>query len=57
MTATETPMLKDNVKHVHDEMMGKIDHERIGTRPAPLDLTRQPPGHRRSYFPPQHDRG
>ena len=28
---------KDNVKHVYDELMGKIDHERLGTVPAPLD--------------------
>lgn len=33
---TETPMLRDNVKHVHDELMGKIDHDRIGS--APLNL-------------------
>jgi cyclase len=37
VTATETPMLKDNVKHVHDELMGKLDHDRIGFGPAPLD--------------------
>ena len=28
---------KDNVKHVYDELNGKIDHDRIGARPAPLD--------------------
>ena len=28
---------KDNVKHVYEEMTGKIDHNRIGSRPAPLD--------------------
>jgi cyclase len=33
VTATETPMLKDNVKHVHAELMGKIDHDRLGARP------------------------
>ena len=36
--AAETDMLKGNVKHVHDEMMGKIDHDRLGAMPAPLDL-------------------
>jgi cyclase len=34
----ETPMNKDSVKHVYDELMGKIDHDRIGAAPAPLDL-------------------
>lgn len=34
----ETPMNKDSVKHVYDELMGKIDHDRLGTRLAPLDL-------------------
>jgi glyoxylase-like metal-dependent hydrolase (beta-lactamase superfamily II) len=33
VTATETAMLKDNVKHVHAELMGKIDHDRIGLGP------------------------
>ena len=32
VTATETPMLKDNVKHVHEELTGKIDHDRLGAR-------------------------
>jgi glyoxylase-like metal-dependent hydrolase (beta-lactamase superfamily II) len=27
----------DNVKHVYDELTGKIDHGRLGLRPAPLD--------------------
>jgi glyoxylase-like metal-dependent hydrolase (beta-lactamase superfamily II) len=27
---TETPMNKDNVKHVYDELNGKIDHDRLG---------------------------
>ncbi len=31
-------MNKDNVKHVYDELMGKIDHDRLGAAPAPLDL-------------------
>lgn len=34
----ETDMNKGNVKHVYDELMGKIDHDRIGTAPAPLNL-------------------
>jgi cyclase len=33
VTATETPMLKGNVKHVHEEVTGKIDHDRLGARP------------------------
>jgi cyclase len=28
---------KDNVKHVYEELTGKIDHGRLGLRPAPLD--------------------
>lgn len=34
----ETAMNKDNVKHVYNEFMGKVDHDRLGARPAPLDL-------------------
>ena len=34
--------IKDNIKHVYDEYQGKIDHERLGTRPSPLDW-RSPP--------------
>jgi hypothetical protein len=26
-------MLKGNVKHVHEEMTGKIEHDRLGLRP------------------------
>ena len=44
MSAVETPMLKDNVKHVHAELMGKIDHNRLGARPAPLDFRGQTTG-------------
>ena len=33
----ETPMNKDNVKHVHDELMGKVDHDKLGFGPSPLD--------------------
>jgi cyclase len=29
----ETDMNKGNVKHVHDELMGKINHDRLGARP------------------------
>jgi cyclase len=28
---------RENVKHVYDELTGKIDHDRLGMRPAPLD--------------------
>jgi glyoxylase-like metal-dependent hydrolase (beta-lactamase superfamily II) len=28
---------KDNVKHVYEELTGKIDHERLGATPAPAD--------------------
>ncbi len=28
---------KDNVKHVFEELTGKVEHERLGSRPAPLD--------------------
>jgi hypothetical protein len=34
----ETDMNKGNVKHVYDEFMGKIDHDRLGAGNAPLDL-------------------
>ena len=30
-------MNKDNVKHVYDELTGKVDHSKLGFRPAPLD--------------------
>ena len=33
----ETPMNKDNVKHVYDELTGKVDHDRLGSKPYPLD--------------------
>jgi glyoxylase-like metal-dependent hydrolase (beta-lactamase superfamily II) len=36
-TGKDARDIKDNVKHVYDELMGKIDHERIGLRSAPLD--------------------
>ena len=42
MTATETPMIKDNVKHVYEELTGKIDHDRLGVAPAPLDWRGEP---------------
>ena len=32
-------MNKDNVKHVYDELMGKVDHDRIGFGPSPLNWT------------------
>jgi glyoxylase-like metal-dependent hydrolase (beta-lactamase superfamily II) len=34
---------KDNVKHVFDELSGKIDHERLGRVPALLDYARPEP--------------
>jgi glyoxylase-like metal-dependent hydrolase (beta-lactamase superfamily II) len=37
VTATESPMLKDNVKHVYDELTGKINHDRIGFGPSPVE--------------------
>jgi cyclase len=36
-TGVEAGSIKANVKHVYDELTGKIDHERIGFGPAPLD--------------------
>jgi glyoxylase-like metal-dependent hydrolase (beta-lactamase superfamily II) len=38
----ETPMNKDNVKHVYNELTGKIDHDRLGALPAPLDWRADP---------------
>jgi hypothetical protein len=35
-TGKEAREIKDNIKHVYDELSGKIDHERIGLGPAPL---------------------
>ena len=37
-------MNKDNVKHVYDELTGKVDHSKLGTRPAPLDWLAPPTG-------------
>jgi cyclase len=31
-------MNKDSVKHVYNELLGKVDHERLGWSPSPLDL-------------------
>jgi glyoxylase-like metal-dependent hydrolase (beta-lactamase superfamily II) len=44
VTATETPMLKDNVKHVHAELTGKIDHDRLGARPDKPEWRGEPGG-------------
>ena len=44
VTAIETPMLRDNVKHVHAELMGKINHSQLGARPAPINYGQQPAG-------------
>ncbi len=37
-------MNKDNVKHVYEELTGKIDHDRLGVRPSPLDWRADPTG-------------
>ena len=37
-------MNKDNVKHVYDELTGKIQHDRLGALPAPLDWRGNPAG-------------
>jgi hypothetical protein len=42
-TGKDAKEIKDNVKHVYDELTGKIDHERIGFGPAPLDWRANPP--------------
>jgi glyoxylase-like metal-dependent hydrolase (beta-lactamase superfamily II) len=34
---------KDNIKHVHDELTGKVDHGRLGSRPAPVEDWRLKP--------------
>jgi glyoxylase-like metal-dependent hydrolase (beta-lactamase superfamily II) len=36
---------KDNVKHVYEELTGKVDHDRLGARPAPLDWRAPPTGY------------
>jgi glyoxylase-like metal-dependent hydrolase (beta-lactamase superfamily II) len=38
----ETDMNKDSVKHVYNELMGKIDHDRLGAVPAPLWMGNEP---------------
>ena len=35
---------KDNVKHVYDELTGKVDHDRLGVAPSPLDWRAEPRG-------------
>jgi hypothetical protein len=42
-TGKEAREIKDNIKHVYDELRGKIDHERIGLGPAPLNWNASPP--------------
>jgi cyclase len=37
-------MNKQSVKHVYDELMGKVDHERLGITPSPLDWRAGPNG-------------
>jgi glyoxylase-like metal-dependent hydrolase (beta-lactamase superfamily II) len=41
-TGKEARSIKDNIKHVYDELTGKIDHDRIGLGPAPLNWTADP---------------
>jgi glyoxylase-like metal-dependent hydrolase (beta-lactamase superfamily II) len=43
-TGKDAREIKDNIKHVYQEMLGKIDHERLGARPAPLDWSVSPTG-------------
>jgi glyoxylase-like metal-dependent hydrolase (beta-lactamase superfamily II) len=38
----ETDQNKGNVKHVYDELTGKIDHDRLGAAPAPLSWGAEP---------------
>jgi hypothetical protein len=36
--------IPENVKHVYDELTGKVQHDRLGAAPAPLDyLPRREP--------------
>ncbi|OWK47119.1 SoxH protein [Fimbriiglobus ruber] len=35
--------IKENVKHVYNEYQGKIDHNTLGARPAPLDYFQREP--------------
>jgi cyclase len=41
-TGKEAREIKDNIKHVYDELSGKIDYERIGLGPAPLNWNVSP---------------
>lgn len=41
-TGKDAKDIKENVKHVYDELTGKIDHERIGYLPSPLDWRANP---------------
>ncbi len=43
-TGKDAGEIKDNVKHVYNELMGKIEHDRLGARPAPLDWRGATPG-------------
>ncbi|HYV37195.1 MAG TPA: MBL fold metallo-hydrolase [Gemmataceae bacterium] len=42
-TGKDASTIKDNIKHVYDELTGKIDHDRIGFGPAPLNWTAERP--------------
>ena len=41
-TGKEAREIKDNIKHVYEELSGKIDHERLGLVPAPLNWSASP---------------
>jgi glyoxylase-like metal-dependent hydrolase (beta-lactamase superfamily II) len=42
-TGKEARTIRDNIKHVYDELRGKIEHDRIGRGPAPLNWTADRP--------------
>jgi cyclase len=41
-TGKEARTIRDNIKHVYDELTGKIDYDRIGLGPAPLNWIADP---------------
>ena len=42
-TGKEAREIKDNIKHVYDELSGKVDYKRIGLGAAPLNWDVSPP--------------